>query len=63
MYCAGNTLHGITNAGETPMTFYWSKWDHPRLLGGLNRSRVYPETWIRIAMNASLKGSARSWTS
>lgn len=26
MYCAGNTLHGITNTGETLMTFYWSKW-------------------------------------
>ena len=26
MYCAGNTLHGITNTGRTPMTFYWSKW-------------------------------------
>jgi mannose-6-phosphate isomerase-like protein (cupin superfamily) len=26
MYCAGNTLHGITNTGKTPMTFYWSKW-------------------------------------
>jgi quercetin dioxygenase-like cupin family protein len=26
MYCAGNTLHGITNTGDKPMTFYWSKW-------------------------------------
>jgi len=26
MYCAGDTLHGITNTGGTPMTFYWSKW-------------------------------------
>jgi len=26
MYCAGNTLHGITNTGKTSMTFYWSKW-------------------------------------
>ena len=26
MYCAGNVLHGITNTGSTPMTFYWSKW-------------------------------------
>jgi len=26
MYCAGNTLHGITNTGTTQMTFYWSKW-------------------------------------
>ena len=26
MYCAGNTLHGIVNTGNTPMTFYWSKW-------------------------------------
>jgi uncharacterized cupin superfamily protein len=26
MYCAGGTLHGITNTGSTPLTFYWSKW-------------------------------------
>ena len=26
MYCAANVLHGITNTGATPMTFYWSKW-------------------------------------
>ena len=26
MYCAGDTLHGITNTGTTPMTFYRSKW-------------------------------------
>ncbi len=26
MYCAGNTLHGITNTGRVPLTFYWSKW-------------------------------------
>jgi hypothetical protein len=26
MYCAGNTLHGITNTGAVPLTFYWSKW-------------------------------------
>jgi len=26
MYTAGNTLHGVTNTGKTPMTFYWSKW-------------------------------------
>ena len=26
MYCAANVLHGITNTGSTPMTFYWSKW-------------------------------------
>lgn len=26
MYCAGDTLHGITNTGSTPMTFYFSKW-------------------------------------
>jgi len=26
MYCAGNTLHGVTNTGKTDMTFYWSKW-------------------------------------
>ena len=32
MYCAGNTLHGITNTGTTQMTFYWSKW----LANGVN---------------------------
>jgi len=26
MYCAGEVLHGITNTGKVPMTFYWSKW-------------------------------------
>lgn len=26
MYCAGDVLHGITNTGAEPMTFYWSKW-------------------------------------
>jgi mannose-6-phosphate isomerase-like protein (cupin superfamily) len=26
MYCAGNTIHGITNTGKVPMTFYWAKW-------------------------------------
>ena len=26
MYCAGDVLHGITNTGRVPMTFYWSKW-------------------------------------
>jgi mannose-6-phosphate isomerase-like protein (cupin superfamily) len=26
MYCAGNTVHGITNTGKLPLTFYWSKW-------------------------------------
>lgn len=26
MYCAGDVLHGITNTGLVPMTFYWSKW-------------------------------------
>jgi mannose-6-phosphate isomerase-like protein (cupin superfamily) len=26
MYCAGNVLHGITNTGHVPLTFYWSKW-------------------------------------
>ena len=26
MYCAGGTLHGITNTGPVPMTFYWAKW-------------------------------------
>ena len=26
MYCGANVLHGVTNTGLTPMTFYWSKW-------------------------------------
>ena len=26
MYCAGGVMHGITNTGDVPMTFYWSKW-------------------------------------
>ena len=26
MYCAGQTIHGITNTGKVPLTFYWSKW-------------------------------------
>jgi mannose-6-phosphate isomerase-like protein (cupin superfamily) len=26
LYCAGNVLHGITNTGKVPLTFYWSKW-------------------------------------
>ena len=26
MYCAGNVLHGITNTGKVPLTFFWSKW-------------------------------------
>ena len=26
MYCAGQTVHGITNTGRVPLTFYWSKW-------------------------------------
>ena len=26
MYTAANVPHGITNTGDTPMTFYWSKW-------------------------------------
>ena len=26
MYCAANALHGITNTGKVPLTFYWSKW-------------------------------------
>lgn len=26
MYCAGNTLHGVTNTGAEPLTFYWTKW-------------------------------------
>ena len=25
-YCAGNVVHGITNTGPVPLTFYWSKW-------------------------------------
>ncbi len=26
MYSGANVLHGITNTGTVPMTFYWSKW-------------------------------------
>jgi mannose-6-phosphate isomerase-like protein (cupin superfamily) len=26
MYCDGMVEHGITNTGNVPMTFYWSKW-------------------------------------
>ena len=26
MYCAGETIHGITNTGKVPLTFYCSKW-------------------------------------
>ena len=26
MYCAADVLHGITNTGSEPMTFYFSKW-------------------------------------
>jgi len=26
MYCAGDVIHGITNTGKVPLTFYWSKW-------------------------------------
>ena len=26
MYCAGQVVHGITNTGKVPLTFYWSKW-------------------------------------
>jgi quercetin dioxygenase-like cupin family protein len=26
MYCAADVLHGITNTGAVPMTFYFSKW-------------------------------------
>ncbi len=26
MYCAGDTVHGITNTGPVPLTFYWTKW-------------------------------------
>ena len=29
MYCAGDVLHGITNTGPVPLTFYWSKWLAP----------------------------------
>ena len=25
MYCAGDVVHGITNTGKVPLTFYWSK--------------------------------------
>ena len=31
MYCAGDVLHGITNTGKVPLTFYWSKWLAKRL--------------------------------
>jgi len=26
MYCAGNVVHGITNTGKVPLTFYFQKW-------------------------------------
>ena len=26
MYCAAEKLHGITNTGKTPLTFYFYKW-------------------------------------
>ena len=26
MYCAGGVVHGITNTGTEPLTFYWMKW-------------------------------------
>ena len=26
IYCGGNELHGITNTGAAPLTFYWMKW-------------------------------------
>ncbi len=26
MYCAANRLHGITNTGKTPLTFFYYKW-------------------------------------
>ena len=26
MYCASQIWHGITNTGDVPLTFYWSKW-------------------------------------
>jgi quercetin dioxygenase-like cupin family protein len=26
MYCAAGRLHGITNTGKTPMTFFFFKW-------------------------------------
>lgn len=26
LYVNGNSLHGITNTGRKPMTFFWSKW-------------------------------------
>ena len=25
-YRAGQVVHGITNTGKVPLTFYWSKW-------------------------------------
>jgi len=31
MYCAGGVLHGITNTGPVPLTFYWSKWLAPSI--------------------------------
>jgi quercetin dioxygenase-like cupin family protein len=31
MYCGSNVFHGITNTGDTPMTFYWSRrWNRGR---------------------------------
>jgi hypothetical protein len=26
MYCAGGKLHGIVNTGQTPLLFYYYKW-------------------------------------
>ncbi len=26
MYCASNHLHGVTNTGKSPLTFYYYKW-------------------------------------
>ena len=26
MYCAGNTLHGVKNTGDTPMVIYYFQW-------------------------------------
>ena len=47
MYCAGNTLHGISNTGQSPITFYWSK-RMVKSSRGLNGSR--PE---RISVRAT----------
>ena len=43
MYCAGDVLHGITNTGPVPMTFYWSKWLAPAL-GGVEGPSITSKT-------------------